>query len=75
MGDEIKLYTIKEATQILHMSARAIGQHIKHGHLKASKVGKFWLIRESDLQDFIDRGAPPVLTNRGRKKKEESEEE
>lgn len=51
--DNIKTYTLKEAENILHVKSAAIRSYIKAGRLKASKIGRGWIIKESDLMAFI----------------------
>ena len=43
----------------LGMSKDTIHNWIKAGRLKASRIGRFWRIRERDLEAFIDN--PPPL--------------
>ena len=50
-----KLYTIKELEKIFQVTRQAITIWIKNDKLKAHKIGgKFWRIKESDLNKFID---------------------
>lgn len=49
-----KLYDTKEAGAICHFSSYSLLPKIKNGSLKAMKVGKKWLIKERDLQEFMD---------------------
>lgn len=53
-----KLYTADEAAAYLKVTLRTIRQWLKDGSLKGSKVGKAWLIRESDIQAFIESRVP-----------------
>lgn len=51
-----KLYTIKEAAEILRVTPRSVFRFIQpeyKNQLKASKVGGTWRITEKDLNDFI----------------------
>jgi excisionase family DNA binding protein len=50
------LYTVKEVRDILKVTQRTLYNYIKNGDLKAVKIGKYWRIRESDLQEFLDNG-------------------
>lgn len=54
--DELKMYTIDEITEILKISQRTLYVYIKNKSLKAVKLGKYWRVRLSDLQDLIDHG-------------------
>ena len=55
MGD-FKLYTIKELTEILKVTQRTVYNYIKSGHLKAVKIGKYWRVLHTDLQEFVSTG-------------------
>lgn len=60
MLDTEKYYTVKELCEILHKDRRTIYAYIKSKQLKASKAGgKSYLIAESDLKAFIDKGVEP----------------
>lgn len=52
------LLTIKEAANLLKVHWQTVRNYINSGKLKASKVGKNIRIRESDLQNFIDKKKP-----------------
>jgi excisionase family DNA binding protein len=54
--EDLKLYTIKEITEILKVSQRTIYNYIKNGNLKAVKIGKYWRIKKEDLQRLLDFG-------------------
>jgi excisionase family DNA binding protein len=50
----VRWLTCEEAAPILRMSSeRGLYKYIKAGRLKASWVGRQWLISEIDLQTFI----------------------
>jgi len=54
--DDFKLYTIEEITDILKVTQRTLYNYIKSGALKAVKIGKYWRVKHTDLQNFIDKG-------------------
>lgn len=54
--EDFKLYTVDEIASILKVTKRTLYNYIKSGVLKAVKIGKYWRIKHSDLQDFIDKG-------------------
>ena len=56
MAKEIKLYTILELVDILHVTRRSIYEWIKTGKLHAVKLGKEWRVREEDLDAFLAKG-------------------
>jgi excisionase family DNA binding protein len=51
-----KLYTIEEISEILKVTPRTIYNYIKSGNLKAVKIGKYWRVTDSALQEFIENG-------------------
>ena len=56
MAKEIKVYTILELVDILHVTRRSIYEWIKTGKLHAVKLGKEWRVREEDLDAFLANG-------------------
>lgn len=47
-------YTTEDAAEVLHMSVRQIREYIKQGRIKASKVGRAYLISEENLKGFVE---------------------
>ena len=56
MEDALKIYTLEEVQTLLKVTQRTIYNYIKEGKLKAVKIWKYWRVKHTDLQDFIDRG-------------------
>jgi len=54
--DDFKLYTVEEITNILKVTQRTLYNYIKSGALKAVKIGKYWRVKHTDLQDFLEKG-------------------
>jgi excisionase family DNA binding protein len=54
--DDFKLYTVEEITEILKVTQRTLYNYIKSGSLKAVKIGKYWRVKHTDLQDFLEKG-------------------
>jgi len=54
--ESFKLYTIEEISEILKVTPRTIYNYIKNQDLKAVKIGKYWRVTDSALQEFIDNG-------------------
>jgi len=48
-----KLYRVSEVAKMLNVSNVAIRKWIKSGKLRAKKVGKLWMIPESELKVFL----------------------
>lgn len=55
-----KLYTTTEAAKIIGYSKDSLRVLIKRGKLTAFKMGKTWIICESDLRRFIDKHTKPA---------------
>lgn len=53
--DEVS-YTVREVVKMLKSSNSTITLHIRLGLLKASKVGKRWIISESDYLEYRRNG-------------------
>ena len=56
MAETMKVYTIEELVDILHVTRRTLYTYIKEGKLKAVKMGKYWRVREDQLRDFLSIG-------------------
>ena len=52
----LNTYTLEEVSDILKVTRRTIYNYIKNGDLKAVKMGKYWRVSETNLQDFIEHG-------------------
>lgn len=54
MSDDLKVYTIKEVSEILRVSQMSVSRYIKAGKLKGSRLGRIYRITESDLKAFLN---------------------
>lgn len=50
----IRLLTLTEAAELLHVSTRTVQRLIRHGELPAFKVGGQWRVREAQLREWIE---------------------
>lgn len=50
---EIKVYTLKEVSELLKTSERTLLTYIKAGKLDANKIGGKWIVTHENLQAFI----------------------
>ena len=64
MASSVKLYSTKEAQDILQVAQRTLYVYLESGALKAVKVGKFWRIPQDALDAFLAAGAPVQDKNR-----------
>lgn len=49
----ITTYTTAEAAEVLHITAQTVITYINNGTLRASKVGKGYIIPAAALEDFL----------------------
>lgn len=67
-GIETGLVTVKEAAELLGLSARRVRQFIEEGRLPGQKIGRQWLLKRSDVIVFatkprtVGRPEKPVPT-------------
>jgi excisionase family DNA binding protein len=59
MKVEERLWSPEEVAERLGMSRSTIGEWLRSGRLKGRRIGRFWRVKESDLQAFMDN--PPPL--------------
>ena len=50
----MKIYDLNEVCEILKMNIQTIRIYIKEGKLKASKVGRKYVITEDDFKTFLE---------------------
>lgn len=51
-----KLLTVNEVANILRVSNMTVYRLVKSGQIPAIRVGKNYRIKESDVNDYLDRG-------------------
>ncbi|MGI2272606.1 helix-turn-helix domain-containing protein [Staphylococcus cohnii] len=54
MKTELKVYTVNDVAQSLDMHIDTVREYIKRGELKASKVGRKYIITLDNYKDFIN---------------------
>lgn len=52
-ADHLRLLTLAEAAELLHVSTRTLQRMIRRNDLPALKVGGQWRVRESQLAHWI----------------------
>ena len=50
---ELKVYTIDEVAELLHVTRRTVYNYIKEGKLKATKIGKYWRVTSKALEELL----------------------
>lgn len=51
----IKTYSVKELEEILKIKKGKIREFIKNGDIKGIYLGKSYIVKEQDVQDFLKR--------------------
>ena len=51
---EIKVYTLKEVSELLKVTERTLLTYIKEEKLTAKKIGGKWIVTHENLQEFIN---------------------
>lgn len=54
MKTELEVYTVDDVAQSLDMHITTVREYIKRGELKASKVGRKYIITLDNYKDFIN---------------------
>jgi len=54
IGD-IKLYSIKELSELTGTSGETLRKYLKTGRIKGQKLGKTWYATEEALRDYFNR--------------------
>lgn len=49
----IKLYSVKDLSQELHVTNLSIRSYLKNGKLKGQKIGGRWYVAEENLHSFL----------------------
>jgi excisionase family DNA binding protein len=49
-----KLLTLKEAAEVLRLSARTVREYVQRGEIKGKIIGNRWRFRRADLDAFYE---------------------
>lgn len=52
-----KLYNPEEVAEYLGIAEKTVRDYLRSGKLTGSKVGRYWRIRERDVQAFLDKNS------------------
>ena len=58
MKVEERLFSLAEVAERLGMSRYTIGEWLRSGRLTGRRIGRFWRVRESDLEAFMAQPTP-----------------
>lgn len=53
MITDYKVYTVEEVAESLKMNSRTIREYIKNGELKATRIGRKYIINQDDYKAFL----------------------
>ena len=53
--NSLKVYELKEVCELLKINLRVLRRYIKDGEIKASKIGRKYIITETHLKEFLER--------------------
>lgn len=56
MADFEKLYNLKEVAQITRVTRQTVYNHVRAGKLKATKIGRDYMVKETNLKQYIEQG-------------------
>lgn len=54
--NEIKIYTLSEVAEILHLTRRTVYSYVKSKKIKAVKIGRQWRVSQEAMREFVDKG-------------------
>lgn len=61
---DIKVFTLKEAAQIIRISSRTLHGYLLEGKLRGARIGTSWRITEEAIKEFLYGGAEILDVNR-----------
>lgn len=71
MDENAKLYyNVKELAEMMSLTTRTVSDYIRHGRLRAAKVGGRWAVTPQNLDEFLNGKFQKA---RHRKKKREED--
>ena len=53
MVEDIKLYSVKELSELLRVTKAAVLRYIKTGRLRAQMIGGKWMVASDTLREFL----------------------
>ena len=63
----MEFYTLKDVSEMLHVSMTTIYRYVKEGRLTPAKIGNSYRVTEADLQEFVERGKAATRAARAEK--------
>jgi len=62
-----KFFTTNEIAEMLKMNVQVIARKLKFGELTGYKIGKDWRVKESDLNEWLEKHCNKSVMNPGEK--------
>ena len=63
----MEFYTLRDVSEMLHVSMTTIYRYVKEGRLTPAKIGNSYRVTEADLQEFVERGKAATRAARAEK--------
>jgi excisionase family DNA binding protein len=63
--DSPKFYSTNEIAEMLKMNVQVIARKLQHGELTGYKIGKDWLVKESELMEWLEKHSNRKSSNPG----------
>ena len=63
----MEFYTLKDVSEMLHVSMTTIYRYVKEGRLTPAKIGNSYRLTEADLQEFVDKARAETNAKRAEK--------
>jgi excisionase family DNA binding protein len=57
MSEEEKMYTPLQAAERMHLNEQTVRRFLREKKLRGSLIGRVWIVRESDIEHFLDAQA------------------
>jgi len=52
-----KVYTVEQAAELLLVAPYTIRKWLREGKLRGVRAGRMWRVRDSDIQEYLDKNA------------------
>lgn len=63
MNEAFKIYELKEVASILKINIRVLRRYINEGKIRASKIGRKYVIKGEDLDAYLQSNSKGSITN------------
>ena len=63
----MEFYTLRDVSEMLHVSMTTIYRYVKEGRLTPAKIGNSYCVTEEDQREVVDRGKAATRAARAEK--------